>query len=848
MALPEIVGPGGSDAQDVRPGSKSSSSVPMAVVLPKSASMPAFGSSRAACRTPSRFSPKHVRLHLDSIGSATPGLSSYRSSIFTPHSTCTSSCSPEAKRPGSGRFYSVELSCFRRVPCPSPFFGQVGGAREFFSPQSNVDDNTSDDGSPSHKTPVVNPPLPLEEPTERILETIYSPGKGVNWGMSQTKNPRKAGRAGQDGSRQNASKFASNSFDRGVTPSGPQQKRTQMSPATGRQPQTSDGFLPQRKNTLVMESEKTGQSVDVAGKSRLNAFRQKLLEKFQTVRGAFESFASGSKQGFEQELTRKQFSRFLSEHLPNFRKEDHRDIFDFLDADGNGHISISEFHTAVEAASPATSIYELRKKWIALGHPVMRQALQLMGWSPDSKDNSKRLDLAAFSHAMARTGIEDTDEHTSLFVAIQERGDRSGTVTLEQVSAALAAVSPHMILEEIRDKSLRRCGSLDDALVQMNPTGMISRKTFCHYLVDKFGISIAESHRAFETMDVDNSGKLSRKELLLALRLSEPGFFLEDLRKKVRQRFRSIQEEALKLQEARKNGEETEVAEGDPGEGEYILRKVDLAETDVQLFLKQIDSDGKRKVSLSDLIEAVRLFTPSCVIEDLRLDLLLSSSSIGEAMFKIPQEFREAALDMKAFERAVRTVDSAGNSDVKYVFRCLECRRSGGVYLEELASALRSAGTGVQVPLTGEQRDVRARQQIRWQLAPFRRSAGDLRGELRAPVQAQRGMEVRPVGRSVEDVLEENEKLRQKETVLYPLARTSYLKVKAAMDQRESQKVRDGVQSYYTNASVRLAYDVPLIGDTQRKAGQYEEVKRHRVHLGNEAPALTCCEGVSNTR
>eukprot|EP00971_Amphidinium_carterae_P162400 3219254-Amphidinium_carterae.1 len=55
-------------------------------------------------------------------------------------------------------------------------------------------------------------------------------------------------------------------------------------------------------------------------------------------------------------------------------------------------------------------------------------------------------------------------------------------------------------------------------------------------------MSAYEAKKAFHLMDVDGNSSLTRSEFVSALALSEPSLHLEDIRKKVRQRYKSIRE------------------------------------------------------------------------------------------------------------------------------------------------------------------------------------------------------------------------------------------------------------------------------------------------------------------
>jgi len=162
-------------------------------------------------------------------------------------------------------------------------------------------------------------------------------------------------------------------------------------------------------------------------------------------------------------------------------KDDHGQIFDFLDNDKNGHISVAEFHSAIEATAPIRTVLDLRKKWIALGYHTMWKALENMGWRRDSNEEPAHLNMHEFCKALERSGITDPSEAVPIFLAIQADSDRSGYVTLDQLHAAIAAVSPPLLLEVVRHKFVTKFGSIEEAhaAICMEGPGKVPRKTFC---------------------------------------------------------------------------------------------------------------------------------------------------------------------------------------------------------------------------------------------------------------------------------------------------------------------------------------------------------------------------------
>eukprot|EP00927_Polykrikos_kofoidii_P077537 TRINITY_DN74474_c0_g1_i1.p1 TRINITY_DN74474_c0_g1~~TRINITY_DN74474_c0_g1_i1.p1 ORF type:complete len:951 (+),score=158.51 TRINITY_DN74474_c0_g1_i1:302-2854(+) len=826
----------------------------------------------------------------------------------------------ENRRPGSGRFRKEELDCFKRTPTPSKSIKLLGDTLASLSNQTSKDSpmlslrsarspsagSASEEGGDSakevehRKDKDKQRPLPLEEPTDTVLEHIFPKHKFEESGLCTLK------RVGLEGNPLGASRRSR--FTRSSTRTNediiamiPRASAGDATVVSGQQFVGSPSALPSNASSGGAISSTSGvggiggdskSRTSVAfghGNTRLQKFRSKILEKFHTVKGAFELFA-GECQGMNKELSRKQFSRFLGQHFPGLSREDHGQMFDFLDTDKSGSISMNEFHTAIEATAPVKTIEDLRRKWIALGFQSMRYAIQAMGWTGD-KNTLPRLSFQDFGLALSRVGIDDFEEHKAIFNAIHDPSDRTGTVSLEQLMAALAAVSPPLILEEIRDRLLRKFGCLTEAYESINPegsTGAMSRKSFCHYVEEHLKLTVSEAHKAFTLIDMDGSQAIDRVELVGALQLSEPNLFLEDVRRKVRQRFQSIETALRSAKESqfneeyqlspRQNQEGSEVvppidrtrrspgglskrvvAEGimkherqeswaQPASDEFndILSKVQFQESDTKLLLNLIDVDGDNQLSTVEIRKGIRLFAPSCALENLRLTLVRSYGSITGAFDQLTQARRDEVIDMKGFSAVLADLGAVDDVKPEDVFNIIESRRNGGTTIGELISALLSCGTGSQVRLTPEQRDVRAKQQIRWQLAPFRQCVWELRGELR--VSSHFFKDADPTNTVTGGPKDHEDQVLQKcrsETIVYPSASRSYKKVEqmmrtTALNFKEGpNRVLERVHGYYENASTRLCHDMQLIGDPQHRITQHHQANKHRRFLAADAPLLS---------
>lgn len=283
----------------------------------------------------------------------------------------------------------------------------------------------------------------------------------------------------------------------------------------------------------------------MTAQQNLLQFRQKLLDRFATMQGAFDMFSNEIHGGLERELPRKDFSRFLDKHFAGLTRDDHVRVFEFLDTDRSGGISISEFHAAIEAAVPVRSVEDLRRKFIALGYGSMRQALREMEYSTLGK---KSLSFADLALALSRVGITEESEHAVIFQTILDPFPGNKTVSLEQLASSLAAVSPNLALEEVREKLLTKYQTVRNAYLNtdVDDSGYIDQAEFMRQATHCWGFTGRDAAKAFRMIDRDHSGIITRKEFASALNLAEPSLYHEDIRRKVRQRFRSIAEAVSK--------------------------------------------------------------------------------------------------------------------------------------------------------------------------------------------------------------------------------------------------------------------------------------------------------------
>ena len=239
----------------------------------------------------------------------------------------------------------------------------------------------------------------------------------------------------------------------------------------------------------------------------------------------------------------------ISAHFSTFQHISALGIFDRLDFKSVGRVTLVGFYVIVEASAPVRSVEDLRRRWLACRY-TMLQAIMIMA------DNSHvalthRLTLQEFGSRLQLVNVNDPEEHLAVFKAvchetdkdIKAQGGQGVRVMLGDLAAALAVVSPCLLLEDLRDRLQRRYnGDFKKAFsdLDMDRSGKVSHAEFVVKIMDRLHLTEHEARKMFREIDVDGSHEISRNEFVSAIGLSEPSLFLEDLRKKVRQRFRSF--------------------------------------------------------------------------------------------------------------------------------------------------------------------------------------------------------------------------------------------------------------------------------------------------------------------
>eukprot|EP00913_Durusdinium_trenchii_P003985 g3690.t1 len=272
----------------------------------------------------------------------------------------------------------------------------------------------------------------------------------------------------------------------------------------------------------------------------------------------------------------------------------------------------------------------------------------------------------------------------------------------------MSAISPSLLLED-----RKKMDSLDIG-------------EFIRYAVPAWKLTTHEAAKAFRLIDVDGSLQISKDEFVTALTLSEPNLYLDEIRRKVRQRFRGMR--GLLNPESEDLVDELKSLELEPPPAVEIAasRRTSLYQrhsimgqesfeqmvhcTDLVKQQEEKEDEGRTPEEYQELLNQA---TQKSSLEDLRLACITKYGGIPEAFASLRTEQREAYLEFVQLKKLLEDLSiwDENTGDLRLIMDIVESHRDGGTSICELMAALQAGQTGTQVRLPPDQRDAKARQQ-----------------------------------------------------------------------------------------------------------------------------------------
>ncbi|CAK9095457.1 unnamed protein product [Durusdinium trenchii] len=377
-------------------------------------------------------------------------------------------------------------------------------------------------------------------------------------------------------------------------------------------------------------------------KAHLKGKRQRLLERFATTKRAFDDFLQTIRELkklrcwrgnlWDVELPQSLFFDFLSQHFADMPPEEHETIFSFFDTDGSGSVSLTEFYAVVEAMAPVRCLADLRCRWIALGFSPCR-AMETM--APRTSWASKRYTCQQFGQLMTKVGVWDWEEHVFLFTAIATTNLHS-TISLAEMHAALASVSPVLLIEDWQHRLEQAFQTMDKAYdaLEGDFKAPLDLNKFVVKAGEMWNMRSNEAKRFFHLCDFDGKEKMTRTKFCYIVELVRPSLRLEHIRKKLRchyskmlGRIRSVNRQVSleHLTQRILNGflqhkeQPTRRRSRVPDDYQRMFDELQLTDQDMTMLFNLLDPRHPEKPELSCFWHMLKNFSPSVVLEDLCL-------------------------------------------------------------------------------------------------------------------------------------------------------------------------------------------------------------------------------------
>eukprot|EP00929_Paragymnodinium_shiwhaense_P026544 TRINITY_DN15781_c0_g1_i1.p1 TRINITY_DN15781_c0_g1~~TRINITY_DN15781_c0_g1_i1.p1 ORF type:complete len:1136 (-),score=238.54 TRINITY_DN15781_c0_g1_i1:93-3500(-) len=473
------------------------------------------------------------------------------------------------------------------------------------------------------------------------------------------------------------------------------------------------------------QDDMTEEDIKARNQAALLDFREMILEKFTSVSEAFETFAHELPRN-TSDLSKKDWKKMLLKHHFEWPTREHRDaVFANLDFAKDRRVPVMEFHIAVEAAAPVRTIEDLRRRWLASGYNSMSQAIAIM--DDNGATTRRRLALWEFGELLCRVNVFGQDEHSALFTLVCT--DKTGRVSVAELASAVSMVSPMLLLEDIRARIMALYkGDYEKAFRDMDndKSDCLSRNEFLKVSQEKFHIVEVESQKFFRALDLDGCGEISRANFARALTLSDPSLLLEDLRLKIRQRWRSIErslmyafqdvlaafpdrEPQLNLKQFRK-----------------ILCDVEMRELEANVLFELMDANQDDSLTVKEVTNGLRHFAPSTVLESLRL----ACCERFEDMHQVLEEKQidtAQTLDFAGFVEVLKHLELDVDVDIQDVFDLIDVKHDGAGSMGRLLAAMKAVGPGAHIRLTAEEQQTKAKREVRSELLPVQRLVGDIK-------------------------------------------------------------------------------------------------------------------------
>lgn len=454
----------------------------------------------------------------------------------------------------------------------------------------------------------------------------------------------------------------------------------------------------------------------------LHVFRRKMAKRFTSLAEAFEGLNVDRNARLDMREWCDMLVRFGMCSLFEARV-----IFELMDSDRDGSLTLDEFNIGLETIAPVISLSALRKRLVCLGFSSVLQAVAHMN-GPGEDTTLQPLTFLEFATALKRVWVIEDREHRILFNLVRDPVDPTGRTSLSDLAAGLAAVSPLMLLGEVRVSLEAKWGSLQAAYEALQDEWLESAEQFEEKGSEWMDITRAEAAKMFRFADIDHNGNLSRKEVMGSIRMAQSSVQMEDIRRRVQQSFRGI-ESALWYSIAQKDQSSLDDnLRFNAEELVDVLETVDLGRVEIKQLVKFMQATSEQGLTLSEFCRGLKMFAPSCCLEGLRLQLVRHHDRASDAFNHVKQ--RRVPLTQSELGELLRQA-GADTTELDTIFDLVDIRNCGYVTLTEFLAALQGSQAGTRRWKGAQEREETAERTMRDQLAPLRGAVSEIKQDLK---------------------------------------------------------------------------------------------------------------------
>jgi len=463
-------------------------------------------------------------------------------------------------------------------------------------------------------------------------------------------------------------------------------------------------------------------------------FQKKCVKRYGSIPQAIEHLEGldiiGGVQG--KSLPPKEWNQLLCNS--NFCSyHDARLLFDTIDENRDGELTLFELQCALETISPIHSIEDFRRR-LLVGASSIIDAMHRIEQNKELWD--KRLGIKEFSDYLSRAQIYEPTDIASIFNCINcDSDNEKKTITINESFACIAALGPMLLLEDVNQRLMNRYGSIINAWEHImkvtDGKETLTEDDFKKHS-DHLLLTQEEVPEVFRLLDISFEKELGRYEFVLGLHLSAPNIALEKFRRRIRLRLGSIHR-CLKILAMPELEEKDSVYSISVVEMQEILEPAEVSSRDTKKLFQLIDIFGEGSISIRLFRRGLWFIVPTVILEKLARHLTDNNTIVH------PEDVTDifTKINFETFMKIVHSQKGSEKVDKIFLENCFSIvsgNLDGLISWNEISCAMKSSLLG-SIPWTSSQeREFKCFHAVRQEMAPFKKACEGLKVDLRRGV------------------------------------------------------------------------------------------------------------------